>query len=100
MMKCRLSERQRDFKLKKAGDEHMNRIIRYESRQDKNKDIIDTDLNGKSENLSMSIDSSEEDSDNQSSSSTVYDSDYMEKREGLETKIEMDAMSSIKSQKE
>ncbi|GBO28371.1 hypothetical protein AVEN_202464-1 [Araneus ventricosus] len=68
----------------------------YESRQDKNKDMTDTDFHGTSEDLSMSFDSSEEDSDNQSSSSTVYDSDYMDMREDLETKIEMDAMSSIK----
>ncbi|GBM26385.1 hypothetical protein AVEN_239380-1 [Araneus ventricosus] len=78
----------------------MKHIIRYESRQDKNEDIIDTDFHGSSENLSMSIDSSEENSDNQSSSSTVYDSDYMDKRGGLETKIEIDAMSNMKLQNE
>ncbi|GBL89107.1 hypothetical protein AVEN_33836-1, partial [Araneus ventricosus] len=92
MMKCKLSKRQRDLKLKKAVDEHMKDIMRYESRQDKNEDMIDTDFHGTSENISISIDSSEEDSDNQSSSSTVYDSDYMDKREDSETKIEMDAM--------
>ncbi|GBM25156.1 hypothetical protein AVEN_96711-1 [Araneus ventricosus] len=62
--------------------------------------MIDNDFHGTSENLSMSIDSSEEDSDNQCSSSTVYDSDYMDKREDLETKVEMDAMCSKKSQNE
>ncbi|GBL68864.1 hypothetical protein AVEN_149116-1 [Araneus ventricosus] len=98
MMKCKLSKRQRDLKLKKAVDEHMKDIMRYESRQDKNEDMIDTDFHGTSENISISIDSSEEDSDNQSSSSTVYDSDYMDKREDSETKIEMDAMSNINSQ--
>ncbi|GBN00061.1 hypothetical protein AVEN_69839-1 [Araneus ventricosus] len=76
----------------------MKDIMRYESRKDKNEDMIDTDFHGASENHSISIDSSEEDSDNQSSSSIVYDSDYMDKREDLETKIEMDAMSNIKSQ--
>ncbi|GBM68181.1 hypothetical protein AVEN_5151-1 [Araneus ventricosus] len=74
--------------------------MRYESRQDKNEDMTDTDFHGTSEDLSMSIDSSEEDSGNQSSSSTVYNSDYMDMREDLETKIEMDTMSSIKSQNE
>ncbi|GBM63953.1 hypothetical protein AVEN_17540-1 [Araneus ventricosus] len=100
MMKYKLSKRQRDRKLKKAVDEHMKDIMRYESRQDKNLDMIDTVFHGTSESLTISIDSSEEDSDNQSSSSTVYDSDYMYKREDLETKIEMDAMSSIRSQNE
>ncbi|GBN66813.1 hypothetical protein AVEN_142780-1 [Araneus ventricosus] len=100
MMKCKLSKRKRYCKFQKAVDEHMKGIMRYESKQDKNEDMIDTDFHGTSENISMTIDSSEKDSDNQNTSSTVYHSDYKDKREGLETKIEMDAMCSIKSQNE
>ncbi|CAL1282894.1 unnamed protein product [Larinioides sclopetarius] len=99
MLKCKLSKRQRDRKLKKVVDEHMKDILRCEAREDKN-DIIDIDFHGTLENISIPIGISEEDSDNLSSSSTVYDSDCMDKRDSLEIQIRTDEINSIKFQNE